>query len=64
VENVISFGCLQVSLPQSVKTLTSLPGVTVGKNTIVAAGAVVSKDLPDNSIVGNIPAKTIKSIDK
>lgn len=41
---------------------TILPGVTIGKNSIVAAGAVVSKDVPDNSIVGGIPAKIIKSI--
>ncbi|MFV8326555.1 sugar O-acetyltransferase [Flavobacterium sp. ZS1P14] len=39
-----------------------LPGVTIGENSIVAAGAVVSKDVPDNSIVGGIPAKFIKSI--
>jgi len=39
-----------------------LPGVTVGENAIVAAGAVVSKDVPDNTIVGGIPAKTIKTI--
>jgi len=41
---------------------TILPGVTIGKNSIVAAGAVVSKDVPDNSIVGGVPAKFIKSI--
>jgi acetyltransferase-like isoleucine patch superfamily enzyme len=42
--------------------VTILPGVTVGENTIVAAGAVVSKDVPDNTIVGGIPAKLIKTI--
>lgn len=42
---------------------TILPGVTIGKNSIIAAGAVVSKDVPDNVIVGGIPAKIIKSID-
>ncbi|WP_035671884.1 sugar O-acetyltransferase [Flavobacterium sp. 83] len=42
--------------------VTILPGVTIGKNSIVAAGAVVSKDVPDNVIVGGIPAKFIKSI--
>jgi Acetyltransferase (isoleucine patch superfamily) len=41
---------------------TVLPGVTIGENSIVAAGAVVSKDVPDNSIVGGVPAKFIKSI--
>jgi acetyltransferase-like isoleucine patch superfamily enzyme len=41
---------------------TILPGVTIGENSIVAAGAVVSKDVADNTIVGGIPAKFIKSI--
>lgn len=41
---------------------TILPGVTVGENAIVAAGAVVSKDVPDNVIVGGIPAKIIKNV--
>jgi len=41
---------------------TILPGVTVGENSIVAAGAVVNKDVPSNTIVGGIPAKLIKSI--
>ena len=41
---------------------TILAGVTVGENSVVAAGAVVSKDVPDNTIVGGIPAKVIKSI--
>jgi acetyltransferase-like isoleucine patch superfamily enzyme len=42
---------------------TILPGVTIGENAIVAAGAVVSKDVPANTIVGGIPAKMIKTID-
>lgn len=42
---------------------TILPGVTIGENSIVAAGAVVSKDVPANTIVGGIPAKFIKSIE-
>ncbi|GEM50556.1 nodulation protein L [Empedobacter brevis NBRC 14943 = ATCC 43319] len=41
---------------------TILQGVTIGENAIVAAGAVVSKDVPDNTIVGGIPAKNIKTI--
>lgn len=43
--------------------VTILPGVTVGENSVVAAGAVVSKDVPENTIVGGIPAKIIKTID-
>ncbi|NCD72083.1 sugar O-acetyltransferase [Mucilaginibacter agri] len=41
---------------------TVLPGVTVGENAVIAAGAVVTKDVPDNTVVGGIPAQIIKSI--
>lgn len=41
---------------------TILPGVTIGENAIVAAGAVVNKDVLANTIVGGIPAKFIKEI--
>jgi len=41
---------------------TILPGVTIGENAVVASGAVVSKDVPDNTIVGGVPAKFIKNI--
>ncbi|MES2006025.1 MAG: sugar O-acetyltransferase [Bacteroidota bacterium] len=41
---------------------TILPGVTIGENAIVAAGAVVSKDVADNTIVGGVPAKFIKNM--
>lgn len=41
---------------------TILAGVTIGENAVVAAGAVVSKDVPANTIVGGIPAKMIKTI--
>ena len=41
---------------------TILAGVTVGDNSIVAAGAVVTKDVPANTVVGGVPAKTIRSL--
>lgn len=41
---------------------TILPGVTIGENAVVAAGSVVSKDVPANVVVGGVPAKTIRSI--
>lgn len=41
---------------------TILQGVTIGENSIVAAGSVVTKDVPDNTIVGGTPARIIRSI--
>ena len=42
---------------------TILPGVTIGNNVVVAAGAVVTKDVPDNCVVGGVPAKIMKEIE-
>ena len=42
---------------------TILPGVAIGENSVVAAGAVVTKDVPENTVVGGVPAKIIKTID-
>lgn len=44
--------------------VTVLPGVTIGNNVVVAAGSVVTKDVPDNSLVGGVPAKLIKTLDE
>lgn len=41
---------------------TILQGVTIGDNAVVAAGAVVTKDVEPNTIVGGVPAKVIKNI--
>lgn len=41
---------------------TILPGVTVGENAVVAAGAVVSRDVPPNTVVAGIPAKVVKTL--
>lgn len=43
---------------------TILPGVTIGENSVVAAGAVVTSDVPDNTVVVGIPAKPIKRTDQ
>lgn len=39
-----------------------LPGVTIGRNCIIGAGSIVSKDIPENCVAAGIPAKVIKSI--
>lgn len=41
---------------------TVMPGVTIGENSIVSAGAVVTKDVPPNTIVAGVPAAVIKTI--
>ena len=41
-----------------------LPGVTIGSNVIIGAGAVVTKDIPSNSLAVGVPAKVIKSSDE
>lgn len=44
--------------------VTVTPGVTVGENSVVGAGAVVTKNVPANSIVAGVPARFIKKIEK
>ncbi|MHA7145077.1 DapH/DapD/GlmU-related protein [Arthrobacter sp. TmT3-37] len=41
---------------------TILPGVTIGRNAVVAAAAVVTKDVPDNAIVVGSPAKVVRYV--
>lgn len=41
---------------------TILPGVTIGENTVVGAGSIVSKDLPPNVVAVGVPARVIKEI--
>jgi len=42
--------------------VTIIGGVTVGENSVVAAGSVVTKDVPPNTLVGGNPARVIRSI--
>lgn len=42
---------------------TIVPGVTIGNGSIIAAGAVVTKNVPENVVVGGVPAKIIKVLD-
>ena len=39
------------------------PGVTIGRYAVVAAGAVVTKDIPDYAVAGGVPAKVLRYLD-
>lgn len=41
---------------------TILPGVTIGRHCVVAAGSVVTKDVPDYTVVGGVPARVMKRL--
>ena len=43
---------------------TILPDIKIGKNSIIGAGSVVTKDVPDNALVVGVPAKIVKSLEK
>lgn len=43
---------------------TILPGVSVGKNSVVGAHSLVNKDIPDNVVAYGVPAKVIKKLEK
>ena len=43
--------------------VTVLPGISIGNNVVVGAGAVVTKDIPDNSLAVGVPARVIREIE-
>lgn len=43
--------------------VTICPGVTIGRYAVVAAGAVVTKDIPDYAVAGGVPAKVLRYLD-
>ncbi|QIG81976.1 acyltransferase [Sphingosinithalassobacter tenebrarum] len=43
---------------------TILGGVTIGRGCVVAAGTVVTRDIPDNVMAGGVPARIIKALDE
>ena len=60
-----TIGCIEIMDNCFVGTnSTIIGGVRIGPNAIVAAGSVVTKDVPPNSVVGGVPAKYICSFDE
>lgn len=57
-EIVIEDGCWLAS------RCTVLPGVTIGTGAIVAAGSVVTRDVPKHTLVGGVPARVIRTLDE
>ena len=62
---------LEYSAPITIKDntwicsgVTVCGGVTIGKNCVIAAGAVVTRDIPDNYIAAGIPARVVRKIDE
>ena len=45
------------------KGATLMPGISIGPNAVVAAGALVTKDVPPGTVVGGIPAKVITTVE-
>ena len=41
-----------------------MPGVTIGKNTVIGGGAVVVNNIPANSVAVGVPAKVVKKLNK
>lgn len=59
-----TIGCIEIMDNVFIGTnCTIVGGVRIGPNAIVAAGAVVTKDVPANSVVGGVPAKVICSFE-
>jgi acetyltransferase-like isoleucine patch superfamily enzyme len=46
----------------NIANATVCPGVTLGHNVVDGAGAVVTKDFPDNVVIGRVPAKMLKRV--
>jgi len=62
-KDVDSFGAINIGDNTHIGMNTIImPNVTIGKNCIIGCGAVVTKDIPDNSVAVGVPARVIEDI--
>lgn len=62
-----NYNCAPIEIGNNVFigcNVTVLPNIKIGNNVIVAAGSVITKDVPDNSIIGGNPSKIIGTFDE
>ena len=58
-------GCIEVMNNVFIGANTTiLPDIRIGSNVVIAAGSVVTKDVPDNSVVAGVPARVIETFDE
>ena len=64
-ENIDRFGCITIGDNVHIGTnATIMPGVTIGDNVIIGCMAVVTRDIPSNSVAVGVPARVIETIDE
>jgi serine acetyltransferase len=63
MEKADKFGRISVGNNVHIGTdVVIMPGVSIGNNVIVGVGAIVTKDIPDNSVAVGIPARVIQTV--
>ncbi|MEN6460535.1 MAG: acyltransferase [Syntrophomonas sp.] len=65
LENADRFGEIYIGDNSNIGwDVTIMPGVSIGKNCVIGCGAIVTKNIPDNSIAVGVPAKVIETIEE
>lgn len=64
-EQDVKYGAIHIGSNCNISwDVTIMPGVKIGNNVVVAAGAVVTKDIPDGTVWGGVPAHQIETIEE